>query len=140
MITRTTTWTARAAAAVILLAGGFWGGRSLTTSTAIPQAETGTIESVSADGTALSIRLRGQTAQTGYALPATVPWQDPYGTWNDGTRPACLRPLTHGQHITLGIITALPAARAPGGPIIAWVKCQRRPIPHYPVITPTISP
>jgi hypothetical protein len=140
MTTRTTTWAARSAAAVILLAGGFWGGRSLTTSTAIPRPEAGTIKAVNADGTALAIMLRGHTTPTGYALPATVLWQDPYGTWNEGTHPACLRPLTHGQHVTLGIITALPAASAPGGSIIAWVKCQRRPIPAYPVVSPTTNP
>lgn len=139
MTSRTTTWAARTAAAVILLAGGFWGGRSVTTSSAIPRAETGTIESVSADGTALTIRLSGDAGQTGYALPATVDWQDPYGTWNLGSRPACLRPLTHGQHVTLGVITALPSGGAFGGSIIAWVKCQRRPVPAYPVISPTIN-
>ena len=78
---------------------------------------------------------------TGYALPSTVPWRNAYGTWNEGTRPACLRPLSHGQHVTLGVVSAQPAGDAPGGDIIVWVECQRRPVPRFPIVTPsTASP
>jgi hypothetical protein len=131
---RNTRWVAVAAAAVIVLAGGYWAGRSQATSTATPRAESGVVSFTGTDG--LTISLPGQSQPTGYALPDTVPWSDAYGNWNDGGRPGCLR---HGQHITLGVVSTLATDGANGGDLVAWVKCQRRPVPHYPIVTPSAT-
>jgi hypothetical protein len=129
-------WTAAGVAAAVLLAGGFWAGKALSASAATPRIEHGTVRMVSSDGDSVAIRLAGAAAATSYDLPSNVTWRDAFGTWNDGTRPACLRPLSSGQRITLGIISADPVADAPGGDIVAWVECARRPVPRFPVVTP----
>lgn len=129
-------WTAGGVAAAILLAGGFWAGKALSTSAATPRIEHGIVQDVSGNGDAITIRLAGATRATGFGVPSDVTWRDAYGTWNDGTRPACIRPGSSGQHITLGIISADPVADAPGGDFIAWVECVRRPVPRFPVVTP----
>jgi hypothetical protein len=129
-------WTAGGVAAAILLAGGFWGGRALSTSTATPRIAHGTVRLISDDGDAVAIRLAGMKRVTSFALPNTLEWRDAYGTWNDGPPPACLRPGSSGQRVTLGIVSAEPVADAPGGDIVAWVECARRPVPHFRIVDP----
>jgi hypothetical protein len=136
MALRSTIWTAGGVAAAIFLAGGFWAGKALSAPAATPRVEHATVRRVNEDGTEAVIRLAGWNRNTGLAVPDTVTWRDAFGTWNDGTRPACLRPLSSGQHITLGTITAEPVADAPGQEIVAWVECARRPVPHFRVVTP----
>lgn len=34
------------------------------------------------------------------------------------------------------LISIQPVGDAPGGPVIAWVECQRRPVPSFPIVTP----
>lgn len=136
MAVRTTMWTAGGVAAAILLAGGFWGGRALSTSTATPRIEHGIVRLVSEDGDALAIRLGGARRVTGFAVPSTLEWRNAYGTWNEGTRPACLQPHSGGQRVTLGVVSAEPVGDAPGGDTIVWVECARRPVPHFRVVTP----
>jgi hypothetical protein len=123
-------------AAVILLAGGLWAGKSLSTSTATPAAQTGTITFVSPDGEEFTIRLSGLKAPTSYALSPTVEWRDGYGTWWENTRPACMKPGTHGQQVTLGLVTTEQVADTPSGPVIVWLECARKPVPRFPVVTP----
>jgi len=77
---------------------------------------------------------------TGYALPSDVTWRNAYGVWQDGTRPACLAPLSSGQRITLGVISAAPVADAPGGSVVVWIECPSRPIPRYPIVSPSSAP
>ena len=124
------------ATAIVLLAGGFWVGKSLSTSTATPQAETGTIGFVSPEGDEITIRLSGRKEPTSYAMPLTVEWRDAYGTWWENTRPACMKPGTHGQQVTLGLVTTEQVADAPSGPVIVWLECARKPVPRFPVVTP----
>jgi len=140
MATRNTRWAAYAVTAVVLLAIGFWAGKSLSTSTATPQVKTGAIGFVSPSGDEFTIRLTGLKGLTSYALPATVEWQDGYGTWWENTRPACMKPGTHGQKVTLGVVDSEPVGDAPGGPVIVWLKCAAKPVPRYPIVTPTASP
>jgi hypothetical protein len=140
MAVRNTMRAAYGVAAVVLLAGGFWVGKSLSTSTATPQAETGTIGFVTPEGDAFTIRLSGRQQPTSYAMSPTVEWRDGYGTWWENTRPACMKPGTHGQQVTLGVVTTEPVADAPGRPVIVWLECARKPVPRYPVVTPTASP
>jgi len=77
---------------------------------------------------------------TGYALPSDVTWRNAYGVWQDGTRPACLAPLSSGQRITLGVISAAPVGDAPGGSVVVWIECPSRPIPRYPIVSPSSAP
>src|SRR5437773_304854 len=139
MVARKPLWAAYGVTAVVLLAIGFWVGKSLSTSTATPQAETGTIGLVSPGGDVFTIRLSGRKEPTSYALPPTVEWRDAYGTWYENTRPACMKPGTHGQQVTLGLVNTEPVADAPGRPVIVWLECSRKPVPRYPIVTPTAS-
>jgi hypothetical protein len=136
MAVRNTVWTAGGVAAAVLLAGGFWGGKALSTSAATPRVAHGTVKLVSEGGEALLFRLTGTRKVTSYSLPSDLEWRDAYGTWNDGTRPACLRPGRSGQHITLGIVSVEPVGDAPGGDTITWVECARRPVPHFRIVDP----
>lgn len=128
---------ASGAAGLVLMSAAFWAGKSLTTQTVTPQVMTGTVKqvSISADEFILRPDPGGQLA--GYALPGTVLWRNAYGVWQDGGRPACMAPLTHGQRITIGLINAAPVAGGPGGPVIVWLECPGKPIPRYPIISPT---
>jgi hypothetical protein len=139
MATRNTMRAACGVTAVVLLAIGFWVGKSLSTSTATPQAVTGTIGFVTPDGDQFTIRLSGMKGPTSFALPTTVEWRDGYGTWWENTRPACMKPGTHGQQVTLGLINTEPVADAPGRPVVVWLKCTSKPVPRYPVVTPASS-
>jgi hypothetical protein len=140
MAARNTMRAAYGVTAVVLLAGGLWVGRSLSTSTATPQAKTGIIGFVSPGGEdEFTIRLSGRKGLTHYAMPATVQWRDGYGTWYEGTRPACMKPWTHGQQVTLGLVTTEPVADAPGGPVIVWLECASKPVPRFPVVTPSTT-
>lgn len=135
--TRNTRRVAGGVIAVVLLAGGLWVGRSLSTSTATPQAATGTIRFVSPGADEFTIRLGGLNGVSSYGLPTQVQWRDAYGNWNEGTRPACMAPGTHGQQVTLGLVNTEPVADAPGGQVIVWLECARKPVPRYPVVTPS---
>jgi hypothetical protein len=136
MAARNTMRAAFGVTAAVFLAGGLWAGRSLSTSTATPTAQTGTIGFVSPGADQFTFRLSGH-AETSYALPAIVMWRDAYGNWSEGTRPACMRPGTHGQQVTLGLVSTEPAAGAPGGQFIVWLECARKPVPRFPVVTPS---
>lgn len=132
-------WVASGAAGAVLLAAGFWVGVSLTTSTATPQVMTGTVVQVGANADEFVFR-QGKTGQpTGYGLPVSVQWRNAYGVWQDGSQPACMRPLTRGQRITIGVVNTAPVADAPGGPVIVWLECPSKPIPRYPIVTPSAA-
>jgi len=139
MATRNTKRAAFGVTAVVLLAIGFWVGKSLSTSPATPKAETGTIGFISPGGDSFTIRLSGLRGITSFALPPTVEWRDGYGTWNENTRPACMKPGTHGQRVTLGLVDTEPVGDAPSGPVIVWLECASKPVPRYPIVTPTAS-
>ena len=132
-------WAAPATAAVILMSGGFWAGKSLTTHTVTPQVQAGTVVQVGIAGDEFILRPAGNGELTGYALPGSVPWRNAYGVWQDSGRPACMGPLTHGQRITIGVINAAPVADAPGGAVLAWLECPAKPIPRYPIVSPSAA-
>ena len=139
MATRNTRWAAYGVTAVVLLAMGFWAGKSLSASAATPQVKTGTIRFISPGGDEFTIRFSGPRGLTGYALPTAVEWRDGYGTWWENTRPTCMKPGTHGQKVTLGVVDTEPVADAPGRPVIVWLECAARPVPRYPIVTPAPS-
>ena len=124
------------AAAVVLVAAGFWAGKSLTTATVTPSVRTGTVGFVGGQGDEFTIRLSGERQQTSYGLPSDVTWRNAYGIWEDGTQPGCMAPLSRGQRITFAVVNVAPVADAPGSPVVVWIECPSRPIPHYPIVTP----
>jgi hypothetical protein len=130
-------WVASGTAGVVLMSAGFWAGKSLTTQTVTPQVQTGTVAQVTFDGDAFVLRPDSGGQLTGYALPGPMPWRNAYGVWQDNGRPACMGPLTHGQRITIGVINAAPVADAPGAPVIVWLECPAKPIPRFPIVSPS---
>jgi hypothetical protein len=98
--------------------------------------QTGTVALVGINGDEFAIRLDGQRQPTSYGLPSSTTWRDPYGIWQDGTRPDCMAPLSRGQRITFGVVNAAPVADAPGTPVVVWIECPSRAVPRYPIVTP----
>jgi hypothetical protein len=135
MTTMTTKWAACGVAGALLVSGGFWTGKSLTTSTVTPQVSSGTV-GLAGRGE-FTFRRDGASQFISYDLPGTLSWRDSYGTWHDSGRPACLIPLSRDQHVTLAVINAAPVANAPGGPVVVWVECPAKPIPRFPIVTPS---
>lgn len=112
-------------AGAALVGAGFWGGTLLPTSTATPQALTGTVREVGGGGDEFAILLSGTNQATSYGFSDSIPWRDAQGTWNSsvGVPIACMKPLSHGQQITFGVINAKPAEGASGGPAVVWIEC-----------------
>jgi hypothetical protein len=140
MITRRATWAAYGAAGVILLAGGFWSGKSVSSDTATPEVLSGTVRLVGPESDGFAVRLSRTNRVEQYALSDLTSWRDRYGSWHGGTRPACLTPLSHGQHITFGLVNAEPVGDAPGAlSVVVWIECPRTPVPRFPIVTPQAS-
>jgi len=97
------------AAAILLVAAGFWAGKSLTTATLTPTVQAGTVALVGISGDEFAIRLDGQRQLTSYGLPGNATWRDTYGTWQDGTRPGCMAPLSRGQRSASASSTRRPS-------------------------------
>ena len=133
---RKTSRMALGAAAIILVAGGFWAGKSLSSASLTPTVQTGTVGLIGSNGDEFTIRITGQRQLVSYGLPSTVSWRDGYGIWQDGTRPGCMDPLSHGQRITFGVVNTAPVAGAPGSPVVVWIECPSRRIPQYPIVAP----
>lgn len=138
MITTPAKWTASIAVAALLASGGFWTGKSLTSSTVTPQVSTGTVVRVF-DGGEFTFRRTGASQFLGYQLPSTLSWRDSYGTWHDSGTPTCMKPETRGQRITLALFNAAPVDGAFGESVIVWLECPTKPIPHYPIVTPSAA-
>ena len=141
MVTRRATWTAYGLAGIILLAAGFWGGKSVSPDAVTPGVLAGTVRFVTDTGDSFVIRLDGRHGVTTYPMSVSpITWRDRYGNWWNGTQPACLKPFSHGQHITFGAVNLKPAGGpAVGGPVVVWVECARSPVPRYPIVTPKAS-
>ena len=129
-------WTASGVAAAVLLAGGFWGGKALSTSAATPRVEHGTVRLVGDGGDALLFRLTGARKVTGYALPNTLEWRNAYGTWIDGPRRASSGRSAAGS--TSRSASSAPSrspTRRAGTSSPRW-SARARPVPHFRVVTP----
>jgi hypothetical protein len=139
MVTRRAAWTAYGIAGVILLAAGFWGGKSVSTDAVAPWVLAGTVRAVTGADGSFAIRLDGRRGITSYAMRVSpAMWRDEYGNWFQGTQPACLKPGSHGQHITFAVVNVKPGP-AEGGPVVVWIECPRSPVPRYPIVTPKAS-
>ncbi|MDR2988178.1 MAG: hypothetical protein LBV34_25420 [Nocardiopsaceae bacterium] len=139
MMTRSRILVTIGVAAIILVAAGFWAGKSLTTASLNPTVQTGTVALVGSQGDEFTIRLSGQRRPTGYSLPSDVTWRNAYGIWEDGTRPGCMAPNSRGQRIRIGVVDVEPVGSAPGSPIVVWIECPSRAVPHYPIVSPSTT-
>jgi hypothetical protein len=138
MVTRRAAWTAYGITGAILLAAGFWGGRSASPDAVTPQVLAGTVRLVTGSDS-FAIQLDGRRGVTSYPMwVSPAMWRDKYGNWFDGTQPACLKPGSHGQHITFAVINVKPGP-AVGGPVVVWVECAHSAVPRYPIETPKAS-
>lgn len=109
---------------VVLLAGGIGLGRADPQRSVTPQAVPGTVTRVSGSGGEIAFRPDGSSATEGFGVGGILQWQDRQGTWHDGGRPACMKSLSRGQHVTLGIATVTSTGGNPGGQLVAWIRCQ----------------
>ena len=141
MVTRRAMWTADGITGVILLAAGFWGGKSASTDAVTPDVLAGTVRLVPGPGGSFAVQLDGKHGVTSYGMwVSPLIWRDKYGNWFEGTQPACLKPRSHGQHITFGVVNVKPAGGTVfGGPVVVWIECARSPVPRYPIVTPKAS-
>jgi hypothetical protein len=112
-------------AAATLVAVGIWSGTFLSSSAATPQVLTGTVGIVGAGGDEFAVLLSGTDQPESYGLSDSIPWRDPQGGWNFsvGAPIPCMKPLSHGQKITFGLVNANPVEDAPGGSVVVWVEC-----------------
>ncbi|MFZ0170523.1 MAG: hypothetical protein WAL04_02465 [Acidimicrobiales bacterium] len=111
-------------AAAALVGVGFWGGTMLPTGTATPQVITGVVGLVGGVGNEFYLRPVGSGQPASYGLSDDIPWRDAHGTWNEGVAAiACMKPLSHGQRITFGVVNAKTEQGAPGGPMVVWLEC-----------------
>lgn len=113
------------ASAVILIFLGFLIGATRVGSSATPQAITGKVGIVGIDINGLEFGLTptGSKSGTSYALSANTPWRDSQLVWNSSSPIACMRPLSHGQVVTIGVVNTKPTRGAFGTALVAWVEC-----------------
>jgi hypothetical protein len=121
MSKRSLTVFAAVLAAAVIAAVGFSLGRASRSDTATPSIRHGTVAKVSMDGSEFAVVPDGASTAISYPTPSL--WIDAQGTQHGGDHPACLQPLTQGQHITYGVYQVDPVQSAPGSILAAWVKC-----------------
>jgi len=110
--------------AAALLAAGFWAGSSVPTHSATPRILSGRVAMVGSSGDEFAVVFGGNVSEpASYGLSDSVPWRDGAGVWNEGSPVACMKPLSHGQLITFGVVNVNPVADALGGPTVVWVEC-----------------
>jgi hypothetical protein len=115
-------WLSYSLAVLVILAVGFVAGFEVPRGGISPTTETGTVRLVGKDGSEFLVRLNSGATRS-YSL-GPVQWYSPANqSWEDGTRPACMAPLSHGQHITFGVVNASPVGNAPGGVAVIWIRC-----------------
>ena len=115
-------WLSYSVAALVVLAIGFVAGFEMPRGVISPAVKTGTVRLVGVDGSEFLVRLNSGVTKS-YAL-GPVLWYSPANqSWNDGSRPACMTPLSHGQRITFGVANVSPVGDAPGAEVVTWVKC-----------------
>jgi hypothetical protein len=119
---RSLTVIAAVLAAAVIAAVGFSLGRASRSDTATPTIRQGTVAMVSIDGSEFAVVPDGASTANSYPMPSV--WIDAQGTNHDGDHPACLQPLSKGQHITYAVVQVDPVQGAVGAVLAAWVKCD----------------
>ncbi len=99
-------------------------GGALTQSARVKVVD-GVTTGVNASGTAIGFRELDGGSVAGYAMSGAT-WSTRGGSWHealgDNTDGSCLKPLSSGQKLRLGIVN-VPAGDAPGGSRVMWFQC-----------------
>jgi hypothetical protein len=117
------TWLIGAALIVV----GVLVGQALPRHSASPSQESGTLMSfgpnTAGSGTNFVFQFKG-SKQT-YTVGDITPWQTKPGIWHHNGPPACMVPKSPTPRpITIGVVSIDSSGTLPGGPLVAWVKCE----------------
>jgi hypothetical protein len=112
-----------AIASLALLGIGFLVGNLRVSSTAAPQVISGKVTEVGTNGDEFAFVQSGSHSSTSYGLSSSIEWRNTQGSWSDSSPIACMKPLSSGQIVTLGVVTVNPTSGAPGGPVVVWLEC-----------------
>ena len=88
-----------------------------------PDIREGYATIVNESGTAIGFARAPGGAGEGVVIAGAL-WRDADGPWHDSF-PTCLRPLTGGQRVRLGVVDVRPIGDKPGRPVVAWLECLR---------------
>ena len=111
------------ASSVALVLLGFLIDANRVGSSATPRVITGKVTVVGMDGLEFGLTPAGSKSGTSYGLSTNTPWRDSRLVWNSSSPIRCMRPLSHGQIVTIGVVNTKPTSGALGTAIVAWVKC-----------------
>jgi hypothetical protein len=111
------------ASSVALVLLGFLIGANRVGSSATPRVITGKVTVVGMDGLEFGFTPAGSKSGTSYGFSTNTPWRDSRLGWNFGSPITCMRPLSHGQIVTIGVVNIKPTSGAVGTAIVAWVEC-----------------
>lgn len=120
---RLTRFILMATASLALVGIGFVLGTIKVSSTVAPQVISGKVTKVGIDGNEFAFVQNGSHSATSYGLSSSIEWRDIQGSWSDSSPVACMKPLSSGQALTLGVVTVNPTDNAPGGPTVVWLEC-----------------
>lgn len=108
---------------VVLVLLGFLIGAHRVGSSATPRVITGKVTAVGMDGLEFGLTPAGSKSGTSYGLSSNTPWRDSRLIWNSSSPIPCMRPLSRGQVVTIGVVNTKPTGGAFGTAIVAWVEC-----------------
>lgn len=111
------------ALSVILVLLGFLIGANRVGSSATPRTITGKVGLVGINGDEFRLTPSGSKVTTSYGLSTNTPWRDSQLVWNSSSSISCMRPLSHGQVVTIGVVYTEPTSGAFGTALVAWVEC-----------------
>lgn len=76
---------------------------------------------VNEEGTGIGLATEPGGPGRGYRIAGAF-WREAGGAWNtSGT--TCLKPLTNGQQVRMGVVRVKPGMEAPGREIVVWLEC-----------------
>jgi hypothetical protein len=108
----------------LLFAVGIGIGRANPQSSVTPDSVHGTVNDVSGHGSEISFRPDDGGTAKSFKVGGILQWQDRKGTWHGSGTPACMKPSSPGQHVTLGLASVTSSGDNPGGQVVAWIRCQ----------------
>ena len=111
-------------ASLVLIGIGFVIGSIRGSSTVAPQVVSGKVTKVGIDGNEFAFVQNGSRSAVSFGLSSNIEWRDAQMSWSDSSPIACMRPLSSGQDVTIGVVTVKPTNGAPGGPSVVWLECS----------------
>jgi hypothetical protein len=138
-------WVLVALAGAALFGGGFGAGfassssgtptvpytvpGSWPTGPAVVQALSGTVQEVNPAGDQFFVCLNGANRCYPETLNNHISWRDTQGIWQQSLPQSgyipCMKPSSHGQKITLGLVTFTSAGDAIGSQSVVWIECLK---------------